>query len=718
MAWPSETKYVGKPRSRAEAPAKVSGRARYSSDVAPPGLLYAAVVRSPWPAAKITSVSLDKARAAPGIKAAILARENLTQVRYYGEEIAAVAGVSRQAVLEALPLVEIKAEPLPFVVDEVEAMQPDAPRVFAENSNLNLDPVKKKGDVDAAFASAAAVVEGTFSVPVLIHNNLESFGGVVSWDHDGVTAWISTQGIFSARENLASHLGLPQSQVRVICDHMGGGFGAKTSPGVEAALAARLSREAGAPVRLMPNRAEQALAVGNRPSSAQKIKLAADRDGRLVAFEMLAFGTSGYAASASNAGGSSSANVPMPYIYVVPNTRVLQASIALNTGAGRPMRAPAHPQASFGMESIMDELAVKLGLDPVELRLRNDPFEIRQREWKLGAERFGWKEKYRAPGSSPGPVKVGVGCGAATWGGGGRGTQAEVQINPDGTVEVRCGSQDLGTGTRTVVQLVAAEVLQLDPARITARVGDTNFPPSGTSGGSTQTASVGPAVYDACEQALAELKKAGGLDDPRGTRWDEACRKLGAVPLVAHGKWREGLSSRDVGGVQFAEVEVDTETGFVRVRRILCVQDCGLVVNPLTCRNQANGGVIMGLGYALYEQRVMDRVNGVVLNNNLETYKLPGAADMPEIDVVFLDMPERGIIGMAEPVTIPTAAAIANAVANALGVRISSLPITPDKVLAALGKITEKNPIAGRERELADAFALMAAAGGNAKGSS
>ncbi len=717
MPWPSETKYLGKEVPRVEAPAKVSGRAKYSSDIAPAGLLYAAVVRSKWPAAKINSISLDKVRAAPGIKAAITARANLTQVRYYGEELVAVAGVSRQAVLDALPLVEIDADPLPFAVRELDAMQPDAPRVFAENPNISLDPVKEKGDVDAAFAGAAAVVEGLFSAPVLIHNNLESFGGVVAWDHDGVTAWISTQGIFSSRESLASHLGLPQSQVRVICDHMGGGFGAKTVAGVEASLAARLAREAGAPVKLMPSRAEQALAVGNRPSSAQKIRLAADRDGRLVAFEMSAFGTSGYAASAAGAGGSSSANVPMPYIYTVPNTRVRQAGIALNAGAGRPMRAPAHPQASFGMESIMDELAVKLGLDPVELRLRNDPLDIRRREWTLGAERFGWKEKYRKPGSSPGPVKVGVGCGGAMWGGGGRGTQADVQINPDGTVEARCGSQDLGTGTRTVVQLIVAEMLQLDPARITARVGDTNFPPSGTSGGSTQTASVGPAVYDACEEAVTELKKASGIDQPLGARWDEACRKLGVAPLVAHGKWREGLSSRNVGGVQFAEVGVDTETGFVRVRKVLCVQDCGLVVNRLTCRSQVNGGIIMGLGYALYEERVTDRVNGVVLNNNLETYKLPGSADMPEIDVVFLEMPERGIIGMAEPVTIPTAAAIANAVANALGVRISSLPITPDKVLAALGKVPAKNPLAERERELNEAFALMAAAVGPSKGS-
>jgi xanthine dehydrogenase YagR molybdenum-binding subunit len=339
------------------------------------------------------------------------------------------------------------------------------------------------------------------------------------------------------------------------------------------------------------------------------------------------------------------------------------------------------------MESILDELAVKLKMDPVEIRLKNDPSEIRQREYKIGTEKFGWKQKYKPPGSSPGPIKLGVGCAGATWGGGGRGTQAEAQINPDASVEVRCGTQDLGTGTRTLVAIVAAEVFGLKPEQIAVRIGDTHLPPSGASGGSTTAASVCPAIYDACTNALQELQKRAGTEDVRAANWKAACRKIGVNPLVAHGRWQEGLSSSGAGGVQFAEVEVDTETGFVKVKKVLCVQDCGLIVNKLTCESQINGGIIMGLGYALYEERVMDAATGVVLNPNFETYKLPNFADIPEIEVVLLDMPERGVIGVGEPATIPTAAAIANAVANALGVRVASLPITPARVLAALGKV-------------------------------
>jgi xanthine dehydrogenase YagR molybdenum-binding subunit len=218
------------------------------------------------------------------------------------------------------------------------------------------------------------------------------------------------------------------------------------------------------------------------------------------------------------------------------------------------------------------------------------------------------------------------------------------------------------------------------------RVGDTQFPPSGGSGGSTTAASVSPAIYDVCHKVLDELQQQSGVADARGDNWKDACRKLGVNPLQIQGEWISGLSSSGVGGVQFAEVDVDTDTGFVKVRKITCVQDCGLVMSKLTAESQVNGGIIMGIGYALYEGRMMDRQTGVLLNPNFETYKLAGLSDVPELDVVLLDMPERGVIGIGEPVTIPTAAAIGNAVANAIGVRVSSLPITPQRVLAALGK--------------------------------
>ncbi len=709
MPWPKQGKYLGQPTRRLDGPAKVTGRAKYTTDRVPAGVLFGAIFRSRWPAARIRSINLEKAKAAPGIKAALRVREGEHVVRFYGEELAALAGVSRQAVLDALDMIEVDATPLPFTVNELEAIQPDAPRVVAERPNLGPAETEATGDVDAAFAQAAAVVEGMFSTQVEIHHPLEPHGDVVAPDGDEYTVWTSTQGVFDTRNDLAQTLGVPQNKVRVICEHMGGGFGSKIEHWTNRIICARLAQAAGAPVKLILTRFEQALSVGNRPSSFQKLKLAADRDGKLTAFEMVLFGTPGHAAGPADAGGGVTF-VPAPYIYPAPNTRVKKSKVAVNAGLATWMRAPGHPVASFAMEGILDELAVKLGLDPVEIRLKNDPHPIRRREYQLGVEKFGWKDRYRKPGSSPGPIKVGVGCAGAGWMSGGEGTQAEVQVNPDGTVEVRCGTQDLGTGSRTVVAVVAAEMLGLDPAGITVRVGDTRLPPSGLSGGSTTTASVAPAIYDACENTLAELRKLSGLEDPRGARWLEACGKIGPHPLVVAGRWHEGLSTGGAGGVQFAEVEVDTDTGFVKVRRILCVQDCGTVVNKLTCESQLNGGIIMGIGYALYEQRVMDRQSGVVLNPNFETYKLPGAADMPEIEIILLDMPERGVIGVGEPATVPTAAAIANAVANALGVRMASLPITPDKVLAGLGRLPKTAGDAAPRPDLTAAFMRVAVA--------
>jgi xanthine dehydrogenase YagR molybdenum-binding subunit len=685
-SWPEKHTYIGAHTRRIDGPAKVSGTAKYTSDVQPSGWLYGMILRSKWPKATITKINLERARTLPGIKAAILVRDCPRTVRYYGEELAAVAGTSKQACLDALRAIEVEARPLPFVVHEEDAKEEGSPRVWDKVANLSKPRLDEHGDVDKAFAECAAVAEGFFTTPVQLHNCLETHGNTISWTEEGLTAWSSTQGITSVRDGLAGNLDVPQSQVRVISEYMGGGFGSKFGPGVEGAVAARLSKEAKAPVKLMLPRFDEALAVGNRPSSFQQLKLGATADGKLHAFQMDNYGTAGIGSGGVTEGGGGGAEIRMPYIYDVPNIRVRQSGVNIDAGSARAFRAPGHPPAAFGMESIMDELAIKLNLDPLELRLRNDPSEVRRKEYRLGAERFGWKQKYRKPGSSPGPVKTGVGCAGATWGGGGHGTHAEAQINPDASIEFRCGTQDLGTGTYTLIAVVAADLLGLKPEQITVRIGDTRYPPSGGSGGSTTAASVSPAIYDVCMNALQQLQERSGLADARGANWAAACKKLGVEPLIVSGRWQRGLSSSGAGGVQFAEVQVDTETGFVKVKKITCVQDGGMFVNELTAESQVNGGILMGLGYALYEGRVMDRTSGVVLNPNFETYKLTGLADTPEIDVVLLDMPERGVIGIGEPVTIPTAAAIANAVANALGVRVSSLPITPAKVLTALGK--------------------------------
>jgi len=685
-AWPNPRQVLGKPATRLDGVAKVTGAAKYSYDVQPDGWLYGMILRSKWPAAKVTKIDLSKAQAMPGVKAVILTEGEKRTVRFYGQELAAVAATTKQQCLDALRAIEVTAEPSPFVVKEDDAMKDDSPHVF-DTPNVSQPSLKEEGQVDQALASAPAIVEAELRTSVQLHHPLETHGSTVSVQNDQITAWASTQGVFSVREGLANHMKVPQANVHVICDYMGGGFGSKFGPGAHGGIAAKLSQAAGAPVKLMLSRLEQGLAVGNRPSSIQKIKFAAGSDGKLLAADVTNHGSPGISGGGQTAGGGGGSGIATPYLYKFPNFRAQQFNVVMNTGPSSAFRAPGHPPASFGTESMMDELAVKLGMDPVEFRLLNDPSDVRKREYNVGRDKFGWAKKYKKPGSSTGTIKTGVGCAGGTWGGGGKGSEAEAQINPDGTVELRCGTQDLGTGSRTVVALVAAEAFGLRPDQIKVKIGDTTLPFSGGSGGSSTSASVSPAIWDACQNALAALQQQTGVADARGANWPDTCKKLGINPLTVRGKWQEGFSGSGAGGVNFAEVEVDTETGHVRVKKIVAVHDCGLIVNPLTTTSQINGGVLCGIGYALYEERIMDRQTGLLLNTSFDSYKIPNIADTPDIEVVLIDMPERGVIGIGEPAVIPPAGAIANAVANALGVRIHSLPITPAKVLAALGKV-------------------------------
>jgi xanthine dehydrogenase YagR molybdenum-binding subunit len=684
-AWPArgDLKVLSTDVPRVDAGIKVDGRAKYAYDIQFPDLLYGRILRSPHASAIVRKIDLERARNAPGVRAVLLIAPEKTRIRFAGEEVAALAAVSKQAADDALALIDVQYDVLPHVVNLQPARAEDAPKVFDKVENVGTSRVVGSGDVAQAFADAAAVVEGEFRTPVQLHTSLETHGLTAKWDGDELTVWASTQGISSVREDLASYLRIPASKVRCICDVMGGGFGAKFGAGVEGGAAAKLARDAGAPVKMLLDRKAEFLAVGNRPNTVQRLKLGADKDGKLLAFSCDGYGTGGLSGGSQSEGGGGGVAWPAPYLYPVPNASTNIVRVLTNTGAARAFRAPQHPPASFGMESVMDLLAYKMGIDPLEFRQRNDPNPHRQEEYRIGAERFGWKEKFHAPGIGDGPIKRGVGLACATWGAGGSGTRAECQIHPDGSVEVRCGTQDLGTGSRTVVAIVAAETFGLRPEQITARIGDTNFPPSGGSGGSTTTPSVAPAIRVACVNALNALNAKVGEE---GT-WEERCARLGLDPIIEQGAWQPGLSSAGVGGVQFAEVEVDTETGQTRVLHVTCVQDAGLIVNKLAATNQMHGGLICGIGYALFEERVMDDQTGVMLNSNFETYKIPNIADIPTIDVIFLDQPERGVLGLGEAVHIPAAAAIANAVHNAIGVRVRELPMTPARVLAALGVV-------------------------------
>src|SRR6266853_2639788 len=375
------------------------------------------------------------------------------------------------------------------------------------------------------------------------------------------------------------------------------------------------------------------------------------------------------------------------------------------------MRAPGHPQGCFLTEILMDELADRVRMDPVQFRIQNLPTEAPSRKWadyfRQGAKAFGWEKRHVTGDPTPGPIKNGYGCSAHQWGGGGRAGRAHIDITPDGSVVMKVGTQDLGTGTRTMVAMLTAETFGLPVSAVTPEIGDTNYPVFGASGGSTTAASISPAIRIAAglarDQVFAKvapqlgvnpdmLVAEGGRVSVKGTpskgmTWKEACRLIGTEPISVDGQWEDGLSSTGTSGVQFTEVDVDIETGIVKVKRILSAQDCGLVVDRLTADSQIYGGIIGSLNFALFEDSILDRVTGQMVNPNMESYMLAGMSDIPKIDIMLVDTPvqrARGVIGIGEPPTVSTASSIANAVRNATGATIRSLPLMPHRILAAI----------------------------------
>ena len=702
--WPTQPSVLGTPVKRLDGPDKVTGRAKYTFDISRPGMLYGRIVRSPHPHARIVSIDLSAAQKAPGVKVALAWRDpanpQRNTVMYQGDEVAAVAADTEEHAIDAARMVKVDYEVLPHLTGVDQALAGNAPVVF-NGGNTRQGAAQESGDLAAGFKQAAHVVEETYSTHVITHVCLESHGAVCEWDGDNLTAWVSTQGISAAREGFASGLGIPQANVRVITHFMGGGFGSKMAPDAQGLICARLAKEAKAPVKLMLDRKEEHLATGNRPSATARVKAGVTADGMLTAFEGDSWGTGGAGAAAG---------FPLPYIYQFPNRRRTHKDVYINTGQQRPMRAPGHPQGSFITEVMMEELADRVKMDPVEFRIKNLPPEAPNAMWrsylKRGATEFGWDKRHPTGDSTPGPIKTGMGVAVNTWGGGGRGSQAHCEISSDGVVVVRIGTQDLGTGTRTMIAVIAADTLGLQPAAIRPEIGDTMYPISGASGGSTTAAGVSPAVRIATVNALDALKEkvaptlgveAAALvatngriqvkDTPsKGVSWADACKLVGTQPISVDGTWQPGLSSVTTSGVQFAEVAVDIETGIVKVKRVLVVQDCGLVVSRLTAESQVYGGVIGSLNFALFEDRILDRNTGQMVNPNMEWYLLAGMSDVPKIDVILADQPERGVIGIGEPPTVSTAAAITNAVRNAIGVTVRSLPLTPAKILQTLSQ--------------------------------
>jgi xanthine dehydrogenase YagR molybdenum-binding subunit len=765
-------KTVGKPTPRIDGRLKVTGAARYTADVQLPGMLFVSMVTSPYPHARILSIDTSAAQRHTHVRAVhILERlrdvaelrdsskelkSKYPVVRFAGQPIAAVAATSQQAADEAARLVKVEYEPLPFVVDKDAAREEKAPLVFPgaadqsgtagggggpsgvkQKGNVR-GPVRsgprgqKPGDVEKGFKEAEVIVAGEFRTQVQTHSALETHGVVADWKPEGLTVYASTQGTASVRDELAEIFSLKKSQVRVITEFMGGGFGAKFGAGNFGVLATHLSKKANAPVRLMLTRKDEHLSVGNRPDSVQRLRIGAKRDGTLTAIHLEAYGTAGTGTGAGCAG-------PAQNMYTCSAIATEESDVFTHAGPAAAFRAPGHPQGCFALEQLIDELAEKISVDPLALRDKIDKSDARREERRIGAERIGWSRR-RAAGASEDTVKRGIGVAQSIWY---RfvnlDSSVEVRITRDGSVELMSGVQDIGGGIRTALAQVVAEELGIEPTDVTVRIGDTAFPNGPASGGSMTTGSITPSARNAAfqlkQQFLEQVASALGKTpdklvmeggrvlvyaiSPDWADGDRQGRTFRAAPVEtltlrqAASKLRTeqiaaragrsddyggfafkneaeafGMGIGIYGGVQFAEVAVDTETGVVKVERVVAVHDCGRPLNPLAVESQINGGVLQGISYALYENRILDRQTGRMVNANLEQYKIVGARETPEIEAIiieeYLGRSSTDAGGIGEPSTIPTSAAIANAIYNAIGVRLRELPMTPARVLAAL----------------------------------
>lgn len=735
-----DLQYIGKSPVRWDSHAKVSGNARYTYDMQLPGMLYAKLVNATTPHARIVSIDTAEAEKLPGVKGVYIVKHLLGGavlrnpaldpsqypiVRYAGQPIAAVAATLPHIAEQAAQLVKVQYDTKPFVVDMTQARQPNAPQVFPgpadqagsagggggphdvpQTGNIHGPSVHKKGDAEQGFKDADVIVEGKYTTQVQTHNALETHGVVADWKPDMLTVWASTQGTASVREELAAYFKMPKSQIRVITEYMGGGFGAKFGAGNPGVVAAILSKQTGAPVWLMLDRKQEQLSVGNRPSSDQTLRIGAKKDGTITAMQLISYGSAGCGTGAGCAG-------PVTHMYDYDTLHTEENDVFINAGPAAAFRAPGHPQGAFALEQSIDDLAVKLNMDPLDLRDKIDSNPVRRVERQIIRESALWKSRNPKANADSGPIKRGVGLSQSVWY---RfinmNSAAEVRVHRDGSLEVMSAVQDIGTGIKTVLAQVLAEQFGVPPQQVSVKIGDTNYPIGPNSGGSVTTASLTPAVRDAAWQAsqkfLASVAPAfGTTPDDLVLTGGEVRSKSGKMQPVsfrrAAGKMNTDVVSAQAtripdydkakydtyGGVDVAEIEVDTEMGIIHVKRIFAVHDCGRPMNPLQVKNQINGGLIQGISYTLYEDRLLDPKFGFMVNPNLDLYKIAGSREIPELDVQviqsYIGQSSTDASGIGEAAGVMSAAAaIGNAFHNATGVRIRSTPMTPPVVLAAL----------------------------------
>jgi CO/xanthine dehydrogenase Mo-binding subunit len=713
-----ELETVGKPTPRIDAVERVTGKATYTGDVKLPGMLYARVLRSPHPHARITSIDTLKARALPGVKA-IVTHENCqvvwgsgsiaggqqyneeikkitkqrrrafnNPVRFAGEPVVAIAATDRHTAEDALQLVTVEYEVLPFVLDQEEALKPDAPKIWPEgnlalnNRNEPLPQTQKRGDVNAGFAAADQIFEDRYSTSFVHNAQMEPRAAVAAWAGEKLTIYTPTGGISNCRTDMARDLDIPPENVRVVCQYMGGNFGNKNQNQDADLIAAVLAREAGAPVKLELSRKEDFIGVHGRWPTTQYYKVGVKQDGTLTSVQLRGFSGMGpYRKNSGAIGGIE--------LYQCPNIETVVTPVYTNKTVSANFRGPEFPQGFFGIESMMDDVAARLKMDPVEFILKNMTRKFRDEvEYssysledcvRRGAEAFAWKERWHPPGSSPGPIKRGAGVSFMAFRSGLGRSNAVIRLDGTGQYAVHVGVTDVGAGAKTTIWLIAAEALGVPLSKVTVVWGDTDrCPYSVGESGSRTTIMTGSAVIEAARDLKKQIADKGM---PKGDT---------VLIASASPNPQQPPKVRNAFGAHFVEVEVDTELGRVRILKYVAVHDSGRIINPLTADSQIRGGIQMGIGMALHEDLLYDRRSGSALNAGYYGARISTHRDAPDIEVIFIESDDGfgpyGAKSIGEASKIPAPAAVANAIFNATGVRMKDLPIAPEKIVAASRK--------------------------------
>ncbi|HEY7496028.1 MAG TPA: molybdopterin cofactor-binding domain-containing protein [Candidatus Tectomicrobia bacterium] len=729
---------------------KVRGRARYTADLKRPGMLYGRVLRSPHAHARIVRIDTTDAARLPGVHA-VLTHQDVPQVRidadlwpleaevrFVGDEVALVAAESEAIAADAVRVIRVEYEVLPAVFDAEEALRPGAPLVHAPGNLVGgRTLVVERGSVVQGLAEATRVFEGTFRTQMHAPAGMETRAALAEWQGDQLTVWKTSRAVHATdRQTLARVLGIPLEQVRVICPNMGGGFGNKDESRL-AVLVALLARQAGHPVRLEYSRAEEFIAGRNRQEAHMHLQIGVRADGTPMAIALRATMNAGaFVASGMNV--TRRVGQGALYLYTCPHARFEGTTVYTNRPAGGSFRGLGAPLGHFALEVLSDQIADALGLDPLDYRLAHHVTGVGQpgqrttpreqllpdepveggvpfssnglRECLLaGAERIGWRQRRQPNGTATGVVRRGLGLAMGIYKGGvGRETEAEVRITPAGRVTVAVGNVDVGQGSATVLAQIAAETLQVPMACIDMVMADTGqTPPAHITAGSSTTITSGGAVQVAAEEARRHLleRAAARLQEPAvhlqggylvradGTRQRFALETVVAdMPGDIVGTSRVTSGSREyltnAFAAHFAEVEVDMQSGRLRVLRYVAAHDSGRIVNPRLAENQVSGGVLQFLGIALREELYLDRQYGVTLNANFLEHKCTSIVDFPPIEVLFPAGPDPvgpyGTKALGEPPVVPVFAAVANAVANATGVWLHEVPFTPARVLQAI----------------------------------